>query len=234
MARPIRLAIVDDHPVVIEGVRSWVSRATDARIDVVLTAGSIDALTADGAPTVDVALVDLNLDGRLVVDQIAELCEAGQRIVVYSQHADHDTVLSVLDAGALDFVTKNEGGAHCVRTIVAAAQDRPYVTPSLAGAMVADARPDRPRLSEQERNVLLLWFQSMSKESVAMRLNIRENTVRQYIDRARVKYARVGRPAPTKAALLARAIEDGLITAQEVGEYRSRARAAGDGAPGPG
>lgn len=216
MARPIRLAIVDDHPVVIEGVCSWIASAPEAGIEVVLTVGTIDELTCPDAPQVDVALVDLNLDGVLVVDRIADLCAAGRRIVVYSQYADRETVLAVLDAGACDFVAKNEGKAHCVQTIVAAAADRPYVTPTLAGAMLADVRPHRPALSEQERTVLLLWFQSMSKDAVAMRLHISENTVRQYIDRARVKYAKVGRPAQTKASLLARAIEDGIITAAEV------------------
>jgi DNA-binding NarL/FixJ family response regulator len=217
VARGIRIAVIDDHPVVIEGVRSWLAAAPEAGVELVLAAASIDALTAPAAPAFDVGLVDLNLDGILIIDRIAELCAAGIRVVVYSQYADPETVLAVLDAGACDFIAKNEGREHCVRTVVAAAADRPYVTPSLAGAMVSDLSPGRPRLSERERNVLLLWFQSASKESVALRLGIKENTVRQYIDRARVKYARAGRPAPTKAALLARAIEDGIVTAAEIG-----------------
>lgn len=110
-----------------------------------------------------------------------------------------------------------------------AATDRPYVTPTMAHALSADARPQRPQLSEREHLALLLWFQSMSKASVARRMGISEATVRQYIDRARVKYARIGRPAPSKAALLARAIEDGLIRPDEVGTYRSFA--AGDRVP---
>jgi two-component system, NarL family, nitrate/nitrite response regulator NarL len=219
MAGPIRIAVVDDHPVVIEGVRSWVAAAPGAGIEVVLAAETIDALLAPDAPETDVALVDLNLDGVLVTDAIAELCSAGRRIVVYSQYADPETILAVLDAGACDFIAKNEGREHCVQTIVAVAADRPYVTPSLAGAMVSDSRPQRPHLSEQERTVLLLWFQSTSKESVARRMGISENTIRQYIARARVKYAGAGRPAPTKAALLARAIEDGIVSAEEIGDH---------------
>jgi len=219
MAGPIRIAVVDDHPVVIEGVRSWVADAPGAGIEVVLAAETIDALLAPDAPTTDVALVDLNLDGVLITDAIAELCSAGRRIVVYSQYADPETILAVLDAGACDFIAKNEGREHCVQTIIAVAADRPYVTPSLAGAMVSDSRPHRPHLSEQERTVLLLWFQSTSKESVARRMGISENTIRQYIARARLKYAGAGRPAPTKAALLARAIEDGIVSAEEIGDH---------------
>jgi len=63
----------------------------------------------------------------------------------------------------------------------------------------------------------------MSKASVGRRMSITENTVRQYIDRARMKYAALGRPALSKDALLARAIEDGIITPREVATYTSQA-----------
>ena len=98
------------------------------------------------------------------------------------------------------------------------------------------ARPARLALSEQERQALLLWFQGMSKASVGRRMSISENTVRQYISRARAKYAATGRTAPSKDALLARAIEDGLIKPGEIMPYKSFARAAadrpGEGTPG--
>lgn len=168
-------------------------------------------------------LLDLRLRGRMAIDKVAELSAAGRRVVVYSEHAEPDTMLSVLDAGAVAFLAKHEGREHCVETVLAAASDRGYVPPTLAGAIVGDRRSGRPVLSDQEREALLLWFQSMSKASVARRMRISEHTVKQYVARARIKYARVGRPAATKAALLARAIEDGLVRAEEIGDYRSRA-----------
>jgi DNA-binding NarL/FixJ family response regulator len=170
----------------------------------------------------DVLLLDLNLHGHRILDRVGQLAAAGHRVIVFSQFSEPETVLAVIDAGAA-FLAKDEGGEHCVKTIVAAAADRPYVPPSVAGAIVADSNPLRPRLSEKEETALLLWFQSMSKASVAQRMNLKMSTVKQYIDRARVKYAKTGRPAATKTALLARAIEDGLIRADEVGEYTSRA-----------
>lgn len=171
----------------------------------------------------DVILLDLRLHGRMAIDKVAELSTAGRRVVVYSEHSEPDTMLAVLDAGAVAFLAKHEGREHCVDTVLAAASDRGYVPPALAGAIVGDRRSDRPILSDQEREALLLWFQSMSKASVARRMRISEHTVKQYIARARVKYARVGRPAATKAALLARAIEDGIIRAEDIRDYRSRA-----------
>lgn len=59
--------------------------------------------------------------------------------------------------------------------------------------------------------MLVEWFQSESKEFVAHRLGISATTVNSHLERIRVKYARMGREAPTKAALVARAIQDGLI-----------------------
>jgi DNA-binding NarL/FixJ family response regulator len=217
---PIGVAIVDDHPVVIDGVRAWL--ATEPRLAVLATGDDPDAVLR-AAPEAEVVLLDLRLRGRMVVDKLAELSAAGWRVVVYSEHTEPETMLAALDAGAVAFLAKHEGREHCVATVLAAARDRPYVPPALAGAMVGDRRPDRPTLSDKEREALLLWFQSMSKASVARRMQISEHTVKQYVDRARIKYTRAGRPAATKAALLARAIEDGLVRPEEIGIYRSQA-----------
>ncbi|MEV0806192.1 response regulator transcription factor [Micromonospora sp. NPDC050200] len=220
--RPVGVAIVDDHPVVIDGVRAWL--AGEPRLRVLATGDDPDQVLGD-APDADVVLLDLRLHGRMVIDKLAELCAAARRVVVYSEHNDPATILAALDAGAAAFLAKHEGREHCVATVLAAASDRPYVPPALAGAMVGDPRPDRPALSDKEREALLLWFQSMSKASVARRMRISEHTVKQYVDRARIKYTRAGRPAATKAALLARAIEDGLVRPEEIGIYRSQAAA---------
>ena len=220
--RPVGVSIVDDHPVVVDGVRAWLS--TDPRLRVLATGDDPDAVLR-AAPDADVILLDLRLHGRMVIDKLAELSAAGRRVVVYSEHTDPATMLAALDAGAAAFLAKHEGREHCVATVLAAASDRPYVPPALAGAMVGDPRPDRPALSDKEREALLLWFQSMSKASVARRMRISEHTVKQYVDRARIKYTRAGRPAATKAALLARAIEDGLVRPEEIGIYRSQAAA---------
>ena len=88
--------------------------------------------------------------------------------------------------------------------------------PALAGALGTNARADRPQLSVREENVLIEWFQSESKELVAQRLGISVRTVNSYLDRVRIKYANVGRPARTKASLVARAIQDGLVDVDDL------------------
>lgn len=69
----------------------------------------------------------------------------------------------------------------------------------------------RPELAPREKEVLIAWFRTDSKDGVARQLHIAPTTVRTHLQRVRAKYAAVGRPAPTKAALVARALQDGLI-----------------------
>nr|WP_215206908.1 response regulator [Streptomyces sp. CHD11] len=214
---PLSVAVVDDHPVVIEGIQAWLSE--EPRITVVHTGDAAEV----GPGVADVLVLDLNLHGRLVITDIATLAAAGQRVIAFSQMTEQRVVLEALEAGACEFVAKNEGRAHLVNAVPAAAGDQPYVTPTAAGVLAGDRRASRPKLSSQERTALLWWFQSMSKASVARRTGVSVHSVDVYIRRARVKYAQVGRSAPTKADMLARAIEDGLVTPDDITGYESAA-----------
>jgi DNA-binding NarL/FixJ family response regulator len=236
MEQRVTVAIIEDHPVVTEGVASWIRSDPGERVRLVLTARDLTGLQSGQGPSADVVILDLELSGELVTAQIPGLVADGYRVVAFSGHSEPTIVMETLDNGAHAYVSKEEGRDHLVEAVLAAATDRPYVTRSQARAMLADQRPDRPTLSQQEQQALLLWFQGMTKASVGRRMSISENTVRQYISRARAKYAATGRTAQSKDALLARAIEDGVIKPGEIVPYQSFARAAANrpslGAPG--
>ena len=208
---PVSIVIVDDHPAIVDGVRAWCA-AADPPIVVV---GSGDqpavATTGDGAAA-DVVLFDLQLEtGVLSFHTVAQLVAAGRRVVVYSQAVDDATVLRCLELGVSSYLAKAEGREHLIPALHAAAHDLPYVSPALGGVMAGDRRADRPLLSDREREVLLAWFESDSKNLVARRFGLSAKTIDTYIARVRIKYAEVGRPASTKAALVARALQDGLV-----------------------
>ncbi|WP_019931255.1 helix-turn-helix transcriptional regulator [Nocardia sp. BMG111209] len=77
--------------------------------------------------------------------------------------------------------------------------------------------PDRrPCLSQREREVLVAWIFSDSKAEACRDLYVTLGTINTHLTRIRRKYADVGRPATTKAALLARAVQDGLIALDEI------------------
>ena len=73
-----------------------------------------------------------------------------------------------------------------------------------------------PDLAPREKEDLIAWFRTDSKDGVARQLHIAPTTVRTHLQRVRAKYAAVGRPAATKAALVARAIQDGLVDVNDL------------------
>ncbi|MGW7226318.1 response regulator [Streptomyces cyaneofuscatus] len=213
---PVSVVVIDDHPAILSGVEMWYS-ASPRPITVVAAGASVrEAWTAPGS-TADVVVLDLQLGEAVTAfSGLRRLVDAGRQVVVYSMRDDEKTALTCLDLGAATFLTKSEGQEHLVEATLAAADERPYMPPALAGALGTNARADRPQLSSREENVLIEWFQSESKELVAQRLGISVRTVNSYLDRVRIKYANVGRPARTKASLVARAVQDGLVDVDDL------------------
>ncbi|MGV9665513.1 response regulator [Nocardia niigatensis] len=214
----IRIAIVDDHPLIRDGVRGWCA-AAEPRIEVAADHPDPASFLAAVGPDrgdLDALVLDLQFDQRAPdLSALGTICARGHRVVVYSQYTEPHLVRDCLDLGAVTYLSKTEGREHLIAALHAAAEVRPYLSPTMARAMSSDG-DDRPRLSSREREVLLAWFQTESKALVAQQLYITVGTVNTYLERIRAKYAAVGRSAPTKAALVARAIRDGLITTDEL------------------
>lgn len=80
---------------------------------------------------------------------------------------------------------------------------------------LAHRRLDRPQLGDRERQALLNWLRHDSKKAAAREMYVTESTLSKHIERVRRKYDALGRPAPTKAAMLVRAIQDGLVRLDE-------------------
>lgn len=217
--RAITVAVIDDHDVVHAGIEAWCADA-DPPIRLVgnfLSPGEFLAEYPDTASNPDVVLLDLQIEGnRPDFETLRTLCERGDRVVVYSHITADEVILTCLDIGAVTYLVKSEGKHHLIDAIHAAHSTTPYVGPRMGKALLNDNTLGRIKLSEREREVLVAWFQTESKELVGKRLYIAPTTVRTHLQRARAKYASVGRPAPTKSALLARAIEDGLLSLNDL------------------
>ncbi|UVS78729.1 response regulator [Actinokineospora sp. UTMC 2448] len=216
MAEVTTAVIVDDHPAIIAGVESWCA-AADPPVRIA-DSGPTPAVAWTGAGLgADVVVFDLMLSGPTpAYGDLRRLVDAGRQVVVYTMREDRDTILTCLDIGAFAHLAKTEGPAHLVAAIRAAHGHQPYTAPAMARAICADTRPERPRPTPREVDVLVNWFACESKEMVARKLNLSVRTVNSYIDRVRIRYANAGRPAPTKAALVARAIQDGLVRLEDL------------------
>ena len=224
MGRQVTIALIEDLDVVVEGVRSWVAADREARASIIAVGNSIETAMSDPGRTADVVVLDLGLGDREIskqwIERVATLSDAGLRVVVYSIHAGPLLVTEALRAGASAFLDKRTERDQFVDTVVAVALDQPVVTPSTAGGLLNSVQ-----LSKREREALQYLFQGMKLASIATRLT-KENgehvsvpTVKDYLNRARAKFAAAGRPCRSNYALLARCIDLGLITPDEIEDY---------------
>jgi DNA-binding NarL/FixJ family response regulator len=215
-AELITAVIVDDHPAIVAGIEAWCA-AADPPIQVLASGATPAVAWTDPGLSADVVVFDLQLTGQTpAYSDLRRLVDAGRQVLVYTMREDRDTILTCLDIGVFGYLAKTEGTAHLVPAIQAAGRHLPYTPPAMARAISTDNRDDRPKLTPREVDVLVSWFACESKEMVSRKLGLSVRTVNTYIDRARIRYANAGRPAPTKASLVARAIQDGLIGLDEL------------------
>jgi two-component system, NarL family, nitrate/nitrite response regulator NarL len=204
------VTLIEDHPATLAGVQAWLADA-DPPIRVVASGHSARAAWLPPGDAADVVVLDLNSGPATSYADLRRLARDGRRLVIYTDAETAVAARTCLELGAATVVSKFEGATVLIAAIVAVSQDRPYLSPALTAKLAGRRVPARPLLSNRERQVLLAWLRCDSKTLVARELQITTRTVVTYVDRIRLKYAGVGRPAPTKAGLLARALQDGLV-----------------------
>ena len=210
-AAQVDVAVVDDHPIILDGITGWVT-VPDSGIRVVATASTVDAVLAGPGRRAHVVLLDLDLgDGTTAERNVATIRAAGPAVLVLSASDRPAAVRDAIRAGARGYVLKNEEAAELRAAILAVAAGKDWVSPRLAYIFATDDAPDRPALSVQETRTLRLYATGMPIKSVARRLSISEETAKQYVRRVREKYAQANRAAPTKLDLYYRAVEDGHL-----------------------
>jgi two-component system nitrate/nitrite response regulator NarL len=131
----------------------------------------------------------------------------GERVVAFSPVTTAEAAGRLMAYGVKAVVSQSRHRRHLIEAIVVVAA---------GGDGMPPPRPSAPRLSDRERMALAWWLRSMTKASVARRMGVSPHTVDMYIKRIRAKYALLGYLLPTKADLLARALEDGLVGPQDV------------------
>ena len=213
------VSVVDAYEVVYAGIASWLR--TDEELSAAATAHYTDIapfLREHPIPESDahVVLLGMNFEDAPNVNAVRELSARGHRVVVYSHLADHEVIRSLIESGARSYLTKAEGREHLLEAIRSAVTTTPYAGPSMAAALQGHDVRLRPVLAPREQEVLLAWFQTDSKDLVAQQLFLAPSTVRTHLQRIRAKYIAAGRPAGTKAALVARAIQDRIISIDDL------------------
>ena len=207
----IRLALVDDHKMLLGALVEWIKNAA-AEINVVAAVSSWPELLTHPEFPVDVVLLDLDLKDNLPVSlKIATLLTADVKTVVMSTYSEPNVVREALAAGALGYLVKSEDAGMIVEAIRAAAEGESYISPELDLALHAGEASGAPRLSAQERRVMALYGGGQPVKSVAYQLAISEETAKSYLKRIREKYRNAGIDVGTKVGLRKRAILDGIL-----------------------
>jgi DNA-binding NarL/FixJ family response regulator len=207
----IDIAAVDDHPIILESVAGWV-RAGQGDIRVVATAATVDALLGGPGRGAHVVLLDLDLgDGTTAEGNVTAIRAAGPEVLVLSASDRPLVVRAAIAAGARGYALKNEQADQIRSAIKEVAAGRDWISPRLAYIFATDDTAGRPTLSNQETRALQLYATGLPVKSVAKKMAISEETVKQYLGRVRQKYTIAGRAAPTKLELYHRAVEDGHL-----------------------
>jgi len=212
---PIRLAIVDDHRMLLGALTEWIRGAADDISMVAAVTTWPDLLTHPEFP-VDVVLLDLDLKDNLPVSvKLRALKSAGVKTVLMSTYSEPVVVREAIAAGALGYLVKSEEADMIVEAIRAASAGDSFISTELDLALAADDLESSPRLSAQERRVMALYGGGEPVKQVAKALDISEETAKSYLKRIREKYRMVGIDVGTKVALRKRAIQDGLLPRDE-------------------
>lgn len=177
---PIRVLIVDDHPVVRFGLCSML--ASEARIAVVgMCESAREALLAMTKATVDVVLMDLRMPELEGAQAIAELKRVQQevRILVLTNYESEEDILSALRAGATGYLLKGTPQEEIVRGIEIVFENRRFIPQSITDRLLQTL--GREELTARELEVLTLVAKGLTNKEVAHVLFISDKTARNHV-----------------------------------------------------
>lgn len=189
-----RVLLVDDHPLLREGVANWINRQSDLEV----CGEAEDAATAvqlTGKLRPDVVIVDLSLRGRSGLELIKDLRTtfAALPILVLSMHHELFYADRAIRAGATGYIMKEAGGAKLVAAVRQVLRGEIYVGAAVSAKLLAGLSRSRPRgsqspieqLSDREFEVFLLIGQGNDTQEIARKLHLSRKTVDVY--RANIK-----------------------------------------------
>lgn len=185
----IAVAVVDDHPIVVEGIVTVLEKAeTFAVVGTGSCVGDILLIAARAAP--EVIVVDLTMQGD-VVGAIAQMRERHPscRVVIFTASNNAELAARALGAGASGFVLKGSPQCDLVQAIAAARAGDTYITPSFAARIIAEleAKAHRQRareamhLSIREDQIVQLLLLGKKNSEIARALALSEKTVKGYM-----------------------------------------------------
>ena len=213
-ATTIRILIADDHAIVREGLRSFISLEPDMEV-VGEAADGIVAVDQARALEPDVILLDMVMPRQDGLATLRQLKAEGSRahVIVLTSFAQHDQIFPAIKAGAMGYQLKDSSPDQLLQAIRGVHHGQTSLHPTIARKVVeeinrsSDLPPTQDPLTEREVEVLVLVAQGMTNREIAEELVIKESTVASHISNILEKLHLANR---TQAALFA--LREGLAT----------------------
>lgn len=178
MSTPVRVVIVDDHPMVAEGIQSVLESFDDIEVVGTLTNGreAVDRMT-ELAP--DVILMDLNMPeiGGLTATEMLLEANPDTRILILSMHDSPEYISTALSHGAVGYILKDVPTDEIKIAIDTVMSGERYLCTGAQGSLEPSNLEEREPLTSREQTVLLQLAQGKSNKEVALVLNISVRTV---------------------------------------------------------
>ena len=217
--RPITLLLVDDHPVVRDGLHGMFAASSDFEV-LGEASGGEEAVALAERLDPDVVLMDLRMSGGGGVAAIRELTRRGLRcrVLVLTTYDTDTDVIPAIKAGATGYLLKAVLRDELFEAVRAAAENRTVFSPSIASRLFSEVRTpaasrsgeqDR-QLSARERDVLALVAKGTTNREIARALFISEATVKTHLTHL---YAKLG--VTDRAAAVAAAYERGILSSRQ-------------------
>lgn len=204
----IRILLVDDHPIVREGLAAVLEDEAD--FEIVGSVGAADeALAQVRALRPDVVLLDLELPGTGGLDALPRLVEASpkSRVIVFTAYDADERVMAAIKGGARGYLLKGATAGEIAQAIRAVHAGGSHLAPRVAAKVMARvAGPRSASLTKREREVLRLIAEGLATKQIAPRLGISERTVKFHVTSLLNKLG-----AETRAQAVAIASQRGLL-----------------------
>ena len=189
MQRKIRVVLIDDHPLLREGVASALERSSDVEV-VGQGASAVEAAEIARSTKPDVVLLDVSIPGGgLNALKAIVASSPGTRVMILTVSVDKTDVLVALRLGARAYVVKGVSGRELVQALHAVVNGERYLSPALGAMLLTDVdrnaaeakAPTFKDLNSREAAVLSLVAQGLSNKEVGARLALSDKTVKHYL-----------------------------------------------------
>lgn len=201
----IRVLVIDDHPVVSQGLVAVLGDHED--LDVTATSGvAVEALAAVERLHPDVVLLDLELSDASGLDLLPRILGASplSRVLIFTAYDSDERVFGALDAGAQGYLLKGTPVADVVAAIRGASRGAAHLDPRVATRVLSRMRS--PGLTARQREILRLVARGLSNRAIAEAVGLSERTVKFHLATA---FNKLG--AENRAQAVALAGERGLL-----------------------